>query len=640
MNLEKCYRMLADAQHLFSQNKYEEIKEILFIIERYVYSIEQTEEYHSPDIERNGIFYHAQCLILRGHISYRYGDISSSVEYYKKAQTLSQGHRLKWLYGKALGSIGTAYLIVSEYKLALEYYTQALPYFDELSRRNEYAKVLGNIGNCYTYLSDFSQAISCHKQALAIHEELGIVEDIAREIANIGNIYFNMEDYDNSLTYLEKAQSMLDDISDKQLPSLVYTNIGNVYMNRKKGKEALQYYEKALALAEISGHKHDISTILGNMGLTYTLLEDYQMAFQCHKKAQSMSETIGEVAGIAFNIACLGFLLSKPIYPVYNPVLAEQYLTKAIHLFEEIGIKKEQYECHKDLAALYKHIHKWENYAFHLEKYFEIKYDIQNEDVRRESERFIREREYAFKERERNLLLERNNALEQANIFKTKLLGIAAHDLKNPLGNILGATGIIREDSSNQDSILEWLEVIEESARRMSELIKDLLESSAAALGSIEIKKDICSVGEILRAVHKQCEPLFMRKEQIVSLSVCNDDHVQGDEKRLFQVFENILSNASKYSYNHTFITVLSERIDNTLRVSIHDQGQGLSDDDVDKLFGQFQKLSSLPTGGEHSTGLGLHIVKHIVELHNGKIWAESKGKGSGTTFIVELPVV
>ncbi len=402
----------------------------------------------------------------------------------------------------------------------------------------------------------------------------------------------------------------------------------------------MQYYEKALALSEIVGHKHDVSTIIGNMGLSYTLLEDYQMALQCHQKAQILSEAIGDVSGIAFNIACRGYLLSKPEYPSYNPELAEQYLIKAICLFEEIGIKKEKYECHKDLAALYKSINNWEGYALHLEKYFEVKHEIHNEDVKRESERFIREREDAFNERERNLLLERNNALEQANIFKTKLLGIAAHDLKNPLGNILGAAGVIREESGNVDTVHEWLEVIEESAQRMSLLINDLLESSAAALGSIEIKNDICSIAEILRAVHKQCEPLFKRKEQVVSLSLCHDDNVQGDEKRLFQVFENILSNASKYSFSHTFISINAEHTDNSIRISVHDQGQGLSHDDLDKLFGQFQKLSSLPTAGEHSTGLGLHIVKHIVELHGGTIWAESKGKGYGTTFIIELPSI
>lgn len=231
MNLEKCYDMLAEAQQLFLQNKYEATKEILFSIERYIYSIEKTEEYHKPEIERNGIFYHAQCLILRGHISYRYGDLQSSIEYYKQSQKISQGHRLKWLYGKALGSMGSAYLIICEYEKALEFYTNALPYFDELPRRNEYAKVLGNIGNCYTYLSDFSQAISYHKKALAIHEELELNEDIARELGNIGNIYFNMEEYDNAVMYLEKAQSMLDDTFDTHLSAIVSTNLGNVYMN-------------------------------------------------------------------------------------------------------------------------------------------------------------------------------------------------------------------------------------------------------------------------------------------------------------------------------------------------------------------------------------------------------------------------
>jgi len=640
MNLETCNTLLIEAHDLFFENKYEESKELLFTIERYVNSIENELEFASPEILRNGIYFRAQCLIIRGHISYRYGDLSPALDYYTQAYNIASDQSTPWIRGKALGSMGMIYFTMSEFERALEYLNKALPYFTEDKYKNEYAKILSNIGNSYTYMSNFSQAISYLKQALIIHESLNLPADIARDLINIGNIYFNMEDYDSALHYLNKSLPMLPDIQDQTIHSVAFTNIANVYMNRKQATEALQHYERALEISESIGHKHDISTILGNMGLSYTLLQEYTLALQCHKKAQTLSEYIGDTFGIAFNIACTGLLLSNPDYDLYNPTQAEQHLLKALALFEETGNKKEKYECHKDLAALFRHTQEWEKFAFHLEKYYQIKQDIHNQEVKKESEIFIRERENMFKERERTLLLEKNNVLEQANMFKTKLLGIAAHDLKNPLSNILGAAGVIREDIDKPDSIREWLEIIEGSAQRMNYLINDLLESSAAALGSINIQKSTCRINEILYAVCTQCEPLLRRKEQLITISILEEYYVEGDEKRLFQVFENIVSNASKYSFPQTVISVRAERIDTSVQVSIIDKGQGLSAEDLEKIFGQFQKLSSVPTGGEHSTGLGLHIVKHILELHNGRIWAESTGKGLGTTFVVELPLI
>lgn len=112
---------------------------------------------------------------------------------------------------------------------------------------------------------------------------------------------------------------------------------------------------------------------------------------------------------------------------------------------------------------------------------------------------------------------------------------------------------------------------------------------------------------------------------------------VLADSERLYQSLENLFSNAVKYSPLKSPIEIYVERIEQHVRFSIADHGAGLSDDDQKKLFGKFQKLTPRPTGNESSTGLGLSIVKRIVELHSGKVWAESQ-LGRGSTFFIELP--
>jgi signal transduction histidine kinase len=104
------------------------------------------------------------------------------------------------------------------------------------------------------------------------------------------------------------------------------------------------------------------------------------------------------------------------------------------------------------------------------------------------------------------------------------------------------------------------------------------------------------------------------------------------------EVVENLIGNAIKYSPHEKTIWVSVSRYDkDKVRFSVKDEGQGLTEEDMKKLFGKFQRLSARPTGGESSTGLGLSIVKKLVEMHGGKIWAESEGRNKGATFTVEL---
>ena len=127
-------------------------------------------------------------------------------------------------------------------------------------------------------------------------------------------------------------------------------------------------------------------------------------------------------------------------------------------------------------------------------------------------------------------------------------------------------------------------------------------------------------------------------KQQTLDVSDVKPSVVVGDEERLWQVVDNLISNAIKYSPLGSTIIVRCHRNTSVARLSVQDFGPGLTDEDKAKLFGHFQRLSAQPTAGENSSGVGLSIVKKIVELHKGRIWVESE-YGKGATFIVELPV-
>ena len=176
------------------------------------------------------------------------------------------------------------------------------------------------------------------------------------------------------------------------------------------------------------------------------------------------------------------------------------------------------------------------------------------------------------------------------------------------------------------------------SSENMYRLISDLLDNTALQLGKLELNLQAMNMTELCQEMIEQYRPSAERKRQHIEASCEPSCFIMGDWRRIVQVIDNLLSNAVKYSPFDTQMSVLLQKTGDMIRLEVRDEGPGLTEEDKQKLFGFFQRLSARPTGGESSSGVGLSSVKKIVDLHGGRVWAESL-YGDGTTFIVELPV-
>ena len=248
----------------------------------------------------------------------------------------------------------------------------------------------------------------------------------------------------------------------------------------------------------------------------------------------------------------------------------------------------------------------------------------------------ITERKHAEQE------LHRKNAeLTRLNQEKNEFMGIAAHDLKNPLSAIKGLSEEIGEDCEEMTmgEVKEDAEKICLAAQRMFMLITNLLDVNAIESGKININPALEDIPVLMantvkdyrdRAAHKNISLHF--DNQAGQCSIWLDGEV------FLQIMDNLVSNAIKYSPPGTTTEVRVSLQGEWVRCEIQDQGPGLSEEDQAKLFGKFARLSAQPTGNEHSTGLGLFIVKKMVEAMHGRVWCESV-LGRGSNFIVEFPV-
>jgi two-component system sensor histidine kinase/response regulator len=232
---------------------------------------------------------------------------------------------------------------------------------------------------------------------------------------------------------------------------------------------------------------------------------------------------------------------------------------------------------------------------------------------------------------------ERTHELQEKNQF----LGIAVHDLKNPLSAIQGFAEMVQSDIDEmpKEEIIEVTERILASSRQMFELISSLLEVNAIESGKINLSLKTIDILPTLQWLVNHYSERAKAKDITLQFQCPEKQYLAyANENTTRQIFDNIISNAVKYSPYGKHIYVRITQDDKHVRCEIQDEGPGLSDEDKQKLFGQFTRLTPKPTGGEHSTGLGLFIVKKLVESQHGKVWCESV-LGQGTTFIVEFSV-
>ncbi len=242
-------------------------------------------------------------------------------------------------------------------------------------------------------------------------------------------------------------------------------------------------------------------------------------------------------------------------------------------------------------------------------------------------------------ERLRRELREQNSALEELSEQKSRFVGMAAHDLRNPLISIRGFAELLldSEDELPAAERRRLLQTIERVSGDMLGLINDMLDVTTIESGKLELSMASSSLKQLIEERLKIFENIAHRKQIALDAELGETGRRMLDGARIIQVFDNLLSNAIKFSPENTRIKIsLAQDAESDL-VTVADEGPGISEQEQERLFEAFEKLSARPTGGESSTGLGLAIAKKMIEGHGGSLEVYSV-LGEGASFSFRLP--
>jgi signal transduction histidine kinase/CheY-like chemotaxis protein len=315
-------------------------------------------------------------------------------------------------------------------------------------------------------------------------------------------------------------------------------------------------------------------------------------------------------ASAAGFIACLAGSFSLYAIALATPIVAIVYLTYRTYL--------------KNVEAAAEHTRQAERHVEELNHYIE-------------------ELKRAEEERDGLLLREREarTVAEDACRLKDDFLATVSHELRTPLTSILGWSNLLRSGSLDEDSVVKAFDVIERNAQNQKRLIDDLLDVSRIIGGKLILDTREIELARIIEDAIEVVRPAAAAKGiRVVSAFDPEVWTVSGDAGRLRQVVWNLLSNAVKFTAEGGRVEVRLERDGSCARVAVSDTGKGIAPDFLPHVFERFRQADAKTTRAFDGLGLGLAIVRHLVEAHGGTVRAESPGEGLGTTFSIYLPLL
>ena len=229
---------------------------------------------------------------------------------------------------------------------------------------------------------------------------------------------------------------------------------------------------------------------------------------------------------------------------------------------------------------------------------------------------------------------------EEATRLKDDFLANLSHELRTPMNIIIGWAHLLRNGPLTDEQKVKAAEAIERAARSQAQLIEDLLDVSRIVTGKFRMEMQDVKIGLVLKSAVDSLRMVASAKQIVVTLTQeAGDTVIKGDPDRLQQVFWNLLSNAVKFTPANGCVDVLMQKTESHVIVTVTDTGVGISSDFLPHVFDRFRQADSTSTRQHSGMGLGLAIVRHVVELHGGTARAESAGPDSGSSFILSLPL-
>ena len=554
----------------------------------------------------------------------------------------------------------------------------------------EMVLVLAGLGLLEGEQGKFDKELARYIEALPLAERVarqtGEQRGLALVLMRLAGFYHSTKNYVRSDSLYTEALRHCTQRSDDELRATIHNNHGVLFQEIKQSERARRAFGDGLAVEVRLGRTRSIGRLYNNIGEIFAVEDMFDSALFYQTQALRLYEETRYQAGLANLLGNIAATHNKAGH--YDSAIASA--RRALSYCEQNNFQPEKYAAHLALADAfaglgdytaslnaYKHAAALKDTMYNTttaRRLVELEtaqkeQQIQLLQSQKAQENIIRNALIAGalaltgfvamlirgnnrRKRDNARLAELNEKLFDANeelslitSEKDEILNIVTHGLKSQIFGVRSladsmtttlAGGAVPQNTA---PLAEMSRSISRSGAQMFSLVTNLLTVNTAEQGLLNPTLVETDIGAVLNKVCEEFKDIAALKNIAISLDAPLNASVfaQADAQMLHEVVENLVSNAVKYSPHGKNVFVRLKASNNAVRVEVADEGPGISPNDMKKLFGKFARLSARPTGGEHSTGLGLSIVKKMVEAMNGRVWCESELE-KGATFIVELP--
>lgn len=595
-------------------------------------------------------------------------EYNKALAQYDTARQLANNFGDEVAIAKIMNSAGITNFNQGNYEIALENYLMALKTLNPEGNEKLHATMLNNVGVVYIQLSQYEDALKYFLKYVEFMTQLNGTHGLGVGYMNTGETYIKLRQLDKAIEYLTKALTIQSKTGDRKGLALTNSNLGDVYKALKEWNRAETFYDESIRLAtEIRNNEVLLNPLTGASDL-YLQMRSFTAADRTTNTAMDIAKRIGSQSWLAKIYLCKSRLDSArgDFNGAYSWFKRHSNLNDSLFNAEksrQVFQMRELYESErkdKEIRLLSENNKLNQIRQANTKKVFTIyvvfltaiiavilywliqktrlnrRLKAQKEEVAHvnaELQRLLQKIES-----QNNTLAENNDRLNELHQEKDALLGIVVHDLRSPLNRILGLSQLVKlsGDVNNEQQFM--LDNIHRVCADANRLIGDLLElNEYESKGDAELKEL-----DIKFIIHDQVErirPELLRKSLQIKTEISEATalRVHTNSDYLHRIFDNLFSNAVKFSPTNAIIRLSISADANFVNVSIADQGPGFTDSDLKHIFQKFKKLSARPTGGESSTGLGLSIVKTLADKIHAHIEVK-RNIEEGAELVVRVP--
>ncbi|MDX2301952.1 MAG: tetratricopeptide repeat-containing sensor histidine kinase [Microscillaceae bacterium] len=567
--------------------------------------------------------------------------------------------------------IANNYLKAEDAESAIYFFYKASQVYKQIDDKKNQFRSIEPIADLFYSLGKYQQALNYFSEMVHLAREIKDSTALALALNHLGSTFIKQEKYQRAQEFLDEAFKIAEIKADSYLQALIYISYGEVYTKLQKFPQAKDSALKALSIGHqmndsqlISDAYHNLAGISNELNVFADALDYQKLALEYLKKTKNLRKIQYYYLAISEIYAKIpdfqNAYLYHQLYSNLQDSLYNQKTLEAMYQMDskyqserreaEINELKSQRTINEEKLLQRKII----NYSLGLGlililtfTFFLLRSNqriLKTNDLLKDRNRQIERQTQKISSQKSSLeeinreLANKNEKLIALDQEKNYLMGVVAHDLRSPINQVRGVLEIIKLTSGEtNEEQHQHIHIAINSLVRLDRMINRILDVNAMEQAEESLQLNRVDVADILEAIIKTSKQSASEKNITLITDIPSEKYyAQLDENYAAQIFENLISNAVKFSPLHKKIYIQLTNQQDTVKVIIQDEGPGFAKEDLKHIFGKFQKLSAKPTAGEPSTGLGLSIVKKYVDLMEGQLHLESK-PGKGAKFTVEF---